>query len=171
MGIRQHEIYLPFSAFLQAIWEPRYLCAKSWCISVRGQKQRQVLSSASCHLPAEGSRHSSDTICHYHDPEANSYTRSLHSACGKQGGSSACWGLLRVISKGTSDGTTNSRRALGQQDLLFQKEPSCFLQCLKLAARSLYTLLMLSSGTSLHTVAMGTSQATVAEDLGGFSFT
>lgn len=67
------------------------------------------------------------------------------------------------MSDGMSDGNMNSRRALGQQDLLFQKEPSCFMQLLKLAAKSLYMLLMLRSGMSLHTVAMGASQETVAQ--------
>lgn len=62
-----------------------------------------------------------------------------------------------------SDGNMNSRKALGQQDLLFQKEPSCFMQLLKLAAKSLYMLMMLRSGMSLHAVAMGASQATVAQ--------
>lgn len=37
------------------------------------------------------------------------------------------------------------------------------MQLLKLAAKSLYMLMMLSSGMSLHTVAMGASQATVAQ--------
>lgn len=62
-----------------------------------------------------------------------------------------------------SDGNMNSRKALGQQDLLFQKEPSCFMQLLKLAAKSLYMLMMLRSGMSPHTVAMGASQAAVAQ--------
>lgn len=50
----------------------------------------------------------------------------------------------------------NSRTALGQQDLLFQKEPSCSVQFLELAAKSLH---MPGSGMSPHTVAMGASQA------------
>lgn len=50
----------------------------------------------------------------------------------------------------------NSRAALGQQDLLFQKEPSCCVQSLELAAKSLHRL---GLGISPHTVAMGVSQA------------
>lgn len=64
-----------------------------------------------------------------------------------------------VTSEGTSDGTEqqkNSRAALGQQDLLFQKEPSCSVQFLELAAKSLPRL---GWGMSPHTAATGASQA------------
>lgn len=63
------------------------------------------------------------------------------------------------MSEGTSDGTEqqrNSRAALGQQDLLFQKEPSCSGQFLELAAKSLHRL---GSGMSPHRAAVGASQA------------
>jgi len=61
-----------------------------------------------------------------------------------------------------SDGNMNSRKALGRQDLLFQNEPSCSVQLLKLAAKFLYMLMMLRSGMGLRTVATGASQASVA---------
>lgn len=57
----------------------------------------------------------------------------------------------------------NSRAAQGQQELLFQKEPSCSVQFLELAAKSLH---MLGLGMSPHTAAMGASQALQLSVLG-----
>lgn len=161
-GIRQSEIYLPFSATL---WpsnkQGRYLCTD--CQSTSARQQKPLALPPAMHQPAEGSQHSGGFIWYYHDPVANSYTHSLHRGCGKQGESLVCWGLLRVISEGMSDGNRDSRRALGQQDLLYQKEPSCFMQLLKLAAKSLYMMMMLRSSMSLYTVAMGARQETAAQ--------
>lgn len=155
-GIRQNEIYLPFSAIL---WprnkQGRYLCAD--CQSTSARRQKPLALPPAMHQPAEGSQHSGGFIWYYHDPVANSCTDDVGS--GEE--SCVCSGLLGVISKGTSHGKRDSRRALGQQDLLYQKEPSCFMQLLKLAAKSLYRMMMLRS--SLHTVAMGARQETAGQ--------